>query len=107
MSTAEQEGRGVKERGGEARFAFMFVVFFVGLPASPSPSICGWQTTTLHTPTSLPPAPIHPLSLGGKGMGQCQSTSLANIRKASHTTCCLNSCAVSLSLFLLWVDIKI
>lgn len=65
MSTAEQEGRGVKERGGgEARFGFMFVVFFVGLPASPSPSIRGWQTTTLHTPTSLPPAPIHPLSLG-------------------------------------------
>lgn len=67
MSTAEQEGRGVKERGGEARFAFMFVVFFVGLPASPSPSICGWQTTTLHTPTSLPPCTYPPTLSGREG----------------------------------------
>lgn len=100
MSTAEQRGQsregGEEERerrGGSARFALMFVVFFVGLPASPSPSpspsICGRQTTTL--PPSSPSCTYLAtlaLSLRGEGMGggQCQSTSLANIRKASHTT---------------------
>lgn len=73
MSTAEQEGSEEKrERGGEqseARFGFMFVVFFVGLPASPSPSICGWQTTTLHTPTSLPLCTYPPTHSGMEGNG--------------------------------------